>query len=154
MDQLNSQAGVSALQFMNLTANDDGDEYLLRPRALCADGFSISIQGGNRFHYCQPRKLCRIFESVELGFPNQVDDSIMRYIDGPESNPLESAYGYVPIEIVDALVAKHGGIVDIDTGTVDDFGALHLSYYMKCQEAVRRGMVYNELTKTKGDWAI
>ena len=154
MEELNSQTGVSALQFMNLTANDEGDEYLLRPRALCADGFSISIQGGNRFHYCRPRELCKVFESVELGFPSQVEDLITRYIDGPKSNPLGGVYGFVPIEVVDEMITKHGGIVDIDTGAITDFKTSHLAYYEKCREAIRRGMVYNELTKSKGDRTV
>ena len=141
MDQLDSQAGVSALQFMNLTANDDGDEYLLRPRALCADGFSISIQGGNRFHYCRPRELCMIFESVELGFPSQVEDLIMQYIDGPEGNPLGSVYGFVPIEVVDEMVAKHGGIVDIDVAVITGLKTSHSAYYERCREAVRRELL-------------
>ena len=141
MEELNSQTGVSALQFMNLTASDDGNEYLIRPRALCGDGFSISIQGGNMFSYCQPRALCRIFESVELGFPNQVEELIMQYIDGPEGNPLGSVYGFVPIEVVDEMVAKHGGIVDIDLAVITGLKTSHSAYYERCREAVRRELL-------------
>lgn len=154
MEKINSQTGVSALQFMNLTANDDGDEYLIRPRALCRDGFSISIQGGTSFHYCRPRTLCRIFESVELGFPNQVEDLIMRYIDDPESNPLKDVYGFVPIEVVDEMITKHGGIVDIDTGAITDFETSHSEYIEKCRQAVRKGSGLDGISRIKGDREI
>lgn len=141
MKELDFQTGISAIQFMNLTSSDD--EYRVRPRARCADGFSISIQGGTSFHYCQPRELCRIFESVELGFPNQVEDSIMRYIDGPENNPLGSVYGFVPIEVVDKLVEKHGGIVDVDA----NLDPSNLAYYERCREAIHGELVKIKETK-------
>ena len=143
MEEINSQTGVSALQFMNLTANDDDDEYLLRPRALCRDGFSISIQGGTRFHYCQPRELCRIFESVELGFPNQVEDLIMPYIDGSADNPLGNVYGFVPIEVVDEMITKHGGIVDVDA----NLDPSNLAYYERCREEIHEELVKIKETK-------
>ena len=138
MEEINSQTGISATQFMYLTSS--GDEYLVRPRARCADGFSISIQGGTRFHYCQPRELCRIFESVELGFPNQVEDLIMPYIDGSADNPLGNVYGFVPIEVVDEMITKHGGIVDVDA----NLDPSNLAYYERCREEI-----HEELVKTK-----
>ena len=135
MKELGSQTGISATQFMYLTSS--GDEYLVRPRARCADGFSISIQGGTRFHYCQPRELCRIFESVELGFPNQVEDLIMPYIDGSEDNPLGNVYGFVPIEVVDEMITKHGGIVDVDA----NLDPSNLAYYERCREEIHEELV-------------
>ena len=135
MEKLDSQTGISATQFMYLTSS--GDEYLVRPRARCADGFSISIQGGTRFHYCQPRELCRIFESVELGFPNQVEDLIMPYIDGSEDNPLGNVYGFVPIEVVDEMITKHGGIVDVDA----NLDPSNLAYYERCREEIHEELV-------------
>ena len=73
----------------------------------------------------------------------------MPYIDDPESNPLKDVYGFVPIEVVDEMIAKHGGIVDIDTGAITDFETGHSAYIEKCRKAVRRGMVYRELLKPK-----
>lgn len=141
MEEINSQTGISATQFMHLTSS--GDEYLVRPRARCADGFSISIQGGTRFHYCQPRELCRIFESVELGFPNQVEDLIMPYIDGSEDNPLGDVYGFVPIEVVDEMITKHGGIVDVDA----NLDPSNSAYYERCREEIHEELVKIKETK-------
>ena len=48
------------------------------------------------------------YESVELGFPSIEDELINEYA---EDEPYtETVYGYVPIEIVEELINKHGGI--------------------------------------------
>ena len=54
-----------------------------RPRLYCNDGYSISVQASS-FHYCRPRE----------------DDS----------DYTKTVYGYVPIEIIEELINKHGGI--------------------------------------------
>lgn len=81
-----------------------------RPRIVCKDGFSISVQGSEN-HYCQPRKnlLDKDYESVELGFPSVADDLIEEFAENPEC-PCDTVYGWVPIDIVEKLVEKHGGI--------------------------------------------
>ena len=81
-----------------------------RPRIVCTDGFSISVQGSEN-HYCQPRKnlLEKDYESVELGFPSVADDLIEEFAEDPEC-PCDTVYGWVPIDIVEKLVEKHGGI--------------------------------------------
>lgn len=82
-----------------------------RKHAECADGFKVSIQA-SEFHYCTPRiNGAEKYESVELGFPNQADDLIMIYAEDPE-DPTETVYGFVPIDIVNQLVEKHGGIIN------------------------------------------
>lgn len=77
---------------------------------VCADGFKVSVQGGTEFHYCIPRYHCNEYESVELGFPTMKDDLIMEYAED-ESDLTQTVYGWVPIEIVEQLVEKHGGII-------------------------------------------
>lgn len=95
----------------------------IRPGVVCADGFQISIQA-SPFHYCYPKdKNAEKFEKVELGFPNQEDDLIMEYAEDP-SNPTRTVYGYVPIEVVDKLTEKHGGIV----GCFDNKEALRYEF--------------------------
>lgn len=81
-----------------------------RPRIVCKDGFSISVQGSEN-HYCQPRKnlIDKDYESVELGFPSVADDLIEEFAENPEC-PCDTVYGWVPIDIVEKLVEKHGGI--------------------------------------------
>lgn len=82
----------------------------VRPRAACKDGFSVSIQAG-QYLYCNPREDgAERYNSVELGFPSAEDDLIIDYAEDP-GDPTGTVYGYVPVEIVDELMQKHGGII-------------------------------------------
>ena len=81
-----------------------------RPKLCCNDGFSISVQA-SEFHYCCPRlNGVQDYESVELGFPSVEDELINEYAEDC-MNYTETVYGYVPIEIVEKLIEKHGGII-------------------------------------------
>ncbi len=91
---------------------DDKNKYVnLRPRLICADGFSLSVQA-SATHYCIPRvnEEGGIYVEVEIGYPSVEEENLMPYIDGNANEPTKSVYGYVPIEIVDTIIAKHGGI--------------------------------------------
>lgn len=80
-----------------------------RPWVVCKDGFTISIQA-SAIHYCVPRKTGDIeYERVELGYPSAEDDLIKEYTEF--DNYTDTVYGYVPVEVVDKLLEKHGGIV-------------------------------------------
>lgn len=83
----------------------------IRKVALCSDGFSISIQG-SRCHYCSPKLDLDDgnYESLELGFPSESDSLIIKYADHP-TVPTKSIYAYVPMNTVETLIEKHGGIV-------------------------------------------
>lgn len=79
-------------------------------RIKCTDGFSISVQA-SEYHYCEPREnKAWPYSEVELGFPNQLDSLIANYAEDPDTT--ETVYGYVPIDIVNELIAKHGGIAN------------------------------------------
>lgn len=79
-------------------------------RVECEDGFSVSIQARST-SYCEPRvDGAEKYHSVELGFPSHEDELIMPYAEMPE-RPLDTVYGYVPVSVVNLLIAKHGGIV-------------------------------------------
>ena len=81
----------------------------IRPRLLCNDGFSISVQA-SKFHYCSPRlDGIQDYEAVELGYPSMEDELINEYAED-DWNYTETVYGYVPIEVVEKLIEKHGGI--------------------------------------------
>lgn len=85
----------------------------VRKWPVCKDGFTVSIQAGCGI-YCTPRLTledCN-YHTVELGFPNMADELIMEYAENPDS-PTDTVYGFVPIEIVDKLLAKHGGIKNV-----------------------------------------
>lgn len=80
-----------------------------RQRLYCNDGYSVSVQA-SVFHYCSPRlNGLQDYESVELGYPSEEDGLINDYAESP-SDYTDTVYGYVPIEIVEKLIEKHGGI--------------------------------------------
>lgn len=89
---------------------DESNECQLTPRIVCNDGFNISVQGGNRFNYCDPRERIKLFWLVELGFPSEPIPELKEYKDGKEYEDMETVFGYVPIEKVEALIQRHGGI--------------------------------------------
>jgi hypothetical protein len=83
--------------------------FPLAKRIECADGFSISVQASHGA-YCSPRRNIGPWYQVECGYPSDVPAEIMSYAEQPE-NPTETVYGYVPIELVEELIAAHGGII-------------------------------------------
>lgn len=83
----------------------------VRPRVVCADGYSVSIQA-NKFTYCSPRiDGAAHYDEVELGYPSAEDPLINDYAEDSEYYT-ETVYAYVPVEIVDKLLEKHGGIIN------------------------------------------
>ena len=79
----------------------------------CKSGFSVSIQA-NETSYCTPRtNSAEKYSAVELGFPNTEEDLIMEWAEDPE-NPCDTVYAYVPVAVVNLMIAKHGGAL---TGT-------------------------------------
>jgi hypothetical protein len=77
-------------------------------RIECEDGFSLSVQASHGA-YCSPRTNLGPWYQVEVGYPSDVPTEIMRYCEDPET-PTETVYGYVPIELVETLIAAHGGM--------------------------------------------
>ena len=89
----------------------------LHPMVVCADGFTMSVQA-NGGAYCSPRvEGAERYETVEIGFPSESEDLILRYMeggyseDGAEPDPTQSVYPYVPSSVVNLVLAKHGGMV-------------------------------------------
>lgn len=97
----------------------DGIMSIMRPRIVCNDGFSVSVQGSVN-HYCSPRLnlLYESYEEVELGYPSVADKLIIDYAEDME-DPTQTVYPYVPIDIVETLVEKHGGIKGPDEEQAD-----------------------------------
>ncbi len=93
----------------NIGLSYDGEQWLeLLPRVECADGFAMSVQASHT-HYCSPRDSRGPWSSVEVGYPSAKVDGFMPYIDGDESAPTDTVYGYVPIDIVAQAIVDHGG---------------------------------------------
>ena len=89
-------------RLLNWLAKTEGRK--IRPRVICADGYSISIQATPMIHACKI-KWGRPVE-LELGFPSGHDDLLTPYQD--EDMPI---YRYVPVKVVAELIAKHGGFL-------------------------------------------
>ena len=81
-----------------------------RPRVKCADGYSVSVQAGYGL-YSHPRVDADTYTHVELGFPSTEDYLLGGYAQD-ENRPLKTVYPFVPVDVVDALLARHGGIVE------------------------------------------
>jgi len=85
-------------------------------RITCKDGFSVSVQA-SAFTYCLPRDNNGPYEEVELGFPSEADALITPY---SESDDLTgTVYPYVDVEVVKALINKHGGVVSGDLPIIE-----------------------------------
>jgi len=84
----------------------------LAPRIVCKDGFNISVQVG-RSMYCQPRiDDAYFYTHVEAGFPSATDDLITKYAegDGGDTKLTQDVYPYTPVEVINDLIDKHGGL--------------------------------------------
>ena len=83
----------------------------LVPRIVCKDGFSMSVQAG-KYYYCTPREEHpQAWDEVECGFPSEKESSLMEYAECPDT-PTDTVYGYVPVQVVEEIIERHGGIVE------------------------------------------
>jgi hypothetical protein len=83
--------------------------YPVLPRIVCADGFSMSVQG-NYGAYCAPRDSYESgYYEVEVGFPSERVPELMEYAEDA-SKPTDTVYGYVPVMVVERIVDAHGGV--------------------------------------------
>lgn len=82
----------------------------LRKPIICKDGFSMSVQASSS-HYCTPRRnlFNGDYETVEIGFPSEKEDLLIDYAE-IEEELTKTVYGYVPVEVVEEIIKKHGGI--------------------------------------------
>ena len=81
---------------------------MIRPNIICVDGFRMSVQASES-HYCTPRKTAAIYTHVEVGYPSMAEELLLPYAEIPE-DPTGTVYGWVPVEVVDSIIEKHGGI--------------------------------------------
>lgn len=81
---------------------------VLYGKVTCADGWQMSLDA-NRLAYCRPRTDEGPYTHVEVYLPD-APQAWNVYRDGP--GPI---YGYVPVHLVRAFIAAHGGM---RTGTL------------------------------------
>ena len=78
-------------------------------RVICSDGFHMSVQAGIGA-YSDPRDLSNSYKKVEVGFVSDPEEMLIKYAEEPWM-PTRTIYGYVPSEIVGAVIVKHGGLL-------------------------------------------
>lgn len=84
------------------------DDYLRHvEQVICEDGFKMSVQASGA-HYCSPRDSVGPWDKVEIGYPSERVEAFMPYAEDAD-RPTDTVYGYVPIELVVAAIAYHGG---------------------------------------------
>ena len=86
-------------------------DYPYRPpcaRIYCADGFNLSVQASNTA-YSTPRDLKGPYTHVEIGFPSDAEQLLANWTEDND-NPTETVYPYTPIDVVLAIINKHGGV--------------------------------------------
>jgi len=108
---------MSALEFFRRGRSEDDFAHVsgyriarTRPRIVCADGYSLSVQAGALL-YSTPRDDCGPWSHVEVGFPDACPEpwETWRQYADEEERPTRTVYANVPLELVEALVALHGG---------------------------------------------
>lgn len=107
------QQRVTADEFYSLLELEQENGYIKMHRITCNDGFSFSVQA-SQSHYCTPRvthrnKNINIYDEYEVGFPSKKEDLLMEWCDDSEK-PTDTIYAYVPKEVIEAVIEKHGGI--------------------------------------------
>lgn len=100
---------MTLTEFIKATPKKENEYSHIRPAIYCKDGFRMSLQA-SEYHYSTPR----IFNSdyytrFEIGFPSEVEQSIYQYAEDRE-NLTDTIYGYVPKDLIDKIIEKHGGI--------------------------------------------
>jgi len=84
--------------------------YKRNEAVVCRDGFRMSVQAHDGA-YCHPRCDGALkYTQVEIGYPSHREEIIMPWAENPDE-PTQTVYGYVPVEIVTTVIAKHGGIL-------------------------------------------
>lgn len=83
-----------------------------RPRVLCADGFTVSVQAGCGI-YSAPNCDADAYTHVELGYPSQKEEALLGYAENRRL-PTDTVYAHVPVGLVDKVLEAHGGITGAD----------------------------------------
>lgn len=95
-----------SLKLQMWTTKEFGD-LVIPGSVVCKDGFTISVQASGS-HYCAPRSSVGPWVMVECGFPSGDVPTLSAWKDGGESDT-GSVFGWVPVEVVEALIDSHGG---------------------------------------------
>ncbi|OON98609.1 MAG: hypothetical protein ATN35_04315 [Epulopiscium sp. Nele67-Bin004] len=101
-------------EYLTIKQTDENKHkiYYLRDRLTCKDGFSMSVQA-NKALRCTPQAtlLDGEYEAVEIGFPSALEQLLVPYMDDEAKTAVtKTIYNYVPLDVVEEVIVKHGGI--------------------------------------------
>lgn len=99
---------MNITDFLIKTYKPANHGFMLRPELVLNDGFKMSVQASSG-HYCSPRQNQKVYSSVEIGFPSEEEMLIFEYAEN-KNGLTQTVYGWVPCEVVDEVIEKHGGI--------------------------------------------
>ena len=85
-----------------------------RPRILCKDGASISVQANSNC-YCSPRNDTGPYTHVEVGYPSHPFPEAVTYKEDFDADDCDTIFAYVPIELVETWIYSHGGFAPIES---------------------------------------
>ena len=69
----------------------------------------MSVQASET-HHCQPRNDVGPYLSCEVGFPSEYTPEFAEYSEGDPEDMTGGVCGWVPLEVVEAVIARHGGL--------------------------------------------
>ena len=89
------------------------------PYIKCRDGFYMSVQASHG-HYCSPREdnPPEGYTHYEVGYPSNRENLLEGYKEmecAIRFPPTESVYPNVPKEVIQHIIAKHGGLIVEET---------------------------------------
>lgn len=97
--------------FQSMTGLDYNTRHFYCPSVWAKDGFNVSLQIGNG-NYCTSengyRKFGFTWEDVEFGFTSEQEPLLSEY--SQDYNDTTQSVGQVPVEIMEQVFEKHGGI--------------------------------------------
>lgn len=105
---------MKIIDYLKKTYKVIGFMQMTRPRIVCNDGFTMSVQAGYGL-YCTPRHNLADgdYTHVEIGFPSEAEDLIKSYAEC-QGDYTDTVYPYVPVDVVEKVIEKHGGIKEGD----------------------------------------
>jgi hypothetical protein len=97
--------------YLIVSPKDRGD----RRRFVCGNGLSFSLRAG-KYLFSKPQSETGPWESVEVAYTSRPVPELFPYEQRPpQRNSRESVYQYVPVEVVDDIIEKNGGISPTDS---------------------------------------
>lgn len=100
----------SVNEFLKKTYVDRGVLQGLRPKIVCRDGFTLSVQAGD-FCDCTPR--CNgndvDYITCEVGYPSEEEELLLPFKSFKDEISTEAIYSYTPVSVIEDVIKKHGG---------------------------------------------